>query len=380
MSSNHSVRTVENCSTTTTQAYTLNVLPLSLSIVIIMTQLFNLIVFHLWQNKEPFLQLHVSLASVSLVYGLTTTITPVVRMLPWREAFSENWINLVGRCFEFLSPLTLLTLAAISLDRWMSVEFPSEYRLKISRRKIRWVVLATLVINSLLTVPGLILWWRPWAIHCNKPVQASPMTVGRQIWIIFTGPLDWKKVIDEVRLLTSLQIRIVVIAVKTKTKLMLAKRRASVFAAPLTNNRSGQTIARIVWTSMRASMIVTFIGILTNLSYWVDVATVFRSSTMQRITALLPALQHSYSPLVYLIFYPQFQSVVCLGVGRLIWRQKLVHPQLDPHHAVAPLVSAGTSNGGQFPPSNGSACKGEESTQTPPKLLSITRDTFLQYL
>ncbi|OQV13995.1 hypothetical protein BV898_11767 [Hypsibius exemplaris] len=357
MSSNHSVRTVENCSTTTTQTYTLNVLPLSLSIVIIITQLFNLIVFHLWQNKEPFLQLHVSLARVSLVYGLTTT---------------DNTCgpNASLECYEFLSPLTLLTLAAISLDRWMSVEFPSEYRLKISRRKIRWVVLATLVINSLLTVPGLILWWRPWAIHCNKPVQITPMTVGRQIWRIFTGPV----------ILGFLTARIVVIAVKTKAKLMLAKRHASVFAAPFTNNRSGQTITRIVWTSMRASMIITFIGLLANISYWIDIATVFRSPTMQRILVLLPALQHSYSPLVYLIFYPQFRTVVCRGLKRLIWNRTLVYPRSNPHQAVAPLVSPGTSKGGPLPPSNGSACKRDESTETPPKLLCVTRDTFLQYL
>ena len=123
---------------------------LPVSTAIIATQVFNLVVFHYWRNKEPFLLLHIWLAVPSLLYGLITTITPITRILPWHETYSVIAVKLVTFSFYFVQATSTLMLLVISVDRWLSVEFAVRYRNGVSKKILRWVIICNFVAGLLL--------------------------------------------------------------------------------------------------------------------------------------------------------------------------------------------------------------------------------------
>ncbi|OQV23331.1 hypothetical protein BV898_02779 [Hypsibius exemplaris] len=241
-----------NCSLSPGQLYSLNILPLTLSAVIIFAQSFNLVIFHFWQIQEPFVLLHIAHACPSLLLGVTSLGTPLVRMFPWHETVSGHVTMVFVHAYQLWMTLSLVTLVAINVDRWLSVEFPAEYRRRMShRRYVRILVLSAWVLTLLLTAPGFIRYWHSSVVSCAAPLQwKSGSVLGLQAWKIIIGPVI-------LGLLIFFQARIVVIAVKRKAKEMLAKRRVTVSAA------ADARPVRIVWRSLRASMMLTLIGVVT---------------------------------------------------------------------------------------------------------------------
>ena len=140
-----------NCSELTLEfklAFNTPYIPISTAIIA--TQVFNLVVFHYWRNKEPFLLLHIWLAVPSLLHGLITTITPITRILPWHEIYSVIAIRLVTFSFYFVQATSTLMLLTISVDRWLSVEFAVRYRNDVSKKILRRVILCNFVAGLLL--------------------------------------------------------------------------------------------------------------------------------------------------------------------------------------------------------------------------------------
>ncbi|OWA55028.1 hypothetical protein BV898_19413 [Hypsibius exemplaris] len=85
-----------NCTLPPRVFFSLNVLPLIMNMLIILAQSFNLIVFHFWRQKEPFVLLHVALAWPSLPFSITASGTQITRILPWREPLSVTLIEFFG--------------------------------------------------------------------------------------------------------------------------------------------------------------------------------------------------------------------------------------------------------------------------------------------
>jgi len=143
-----------NCTLSANAAFSLNVVPILLLSVMIVAQLFNLIVFHFWRQKEPYILLHVSLAVSSLLYGFISFATPATRIFKWNDKWSETVIRLVGSSFHVLRPSWLTTLLFIAIDRWLSIEYAVQYRTRISKKKIRQAILLTWIIALMTSVPG----------------------------------------------------------------------------------------------------------------------------------------------------------------------------------------------------------------------------------
>ncbi|OQV23332.1 hypothetical protein BV898_02780 [Hypsibius exemplaris] len=121
----------------------------TINAVVVACQLFNLIVFHFWRDKQPFVLFHVALAWPSLLASFITPGTPLVRMFPWREPASVVLISLCGGSYELWTTLSQIVLVAISVDRWLSVEYPITYRHRITRRTVRWIILLTWAVSAL---------------------------------------------------------------------------------------------------------------------------------------------------------------------------------------------------------------------------------------
>ncbi|OQV16572.1 hypothetical protein BV898_09245 [Hypsibius exemplaris] len=111
-----------NCTASAVRDTSLNSVPLLLASSIILCQIFNLTVFHLWRNREPFMLFHISLSYSSLLLGLAALISPISRLSPWTEVtqtFAASGVLLYG----LINRIAVVNTFLISLDRWLSVEF-----------------------------------------------------------------------------------------------------------------------------------------------------------------------------------------------------------------------------------------------------------------
>ena len=131
----------ENCSSLTpVQRNALNVPVSIISSVIIAAQLFNLVTFHYWHTKEPFVLLHVSLSWVSLLDGVAAYFAVFARFFSYYDPVIANVNRAFVTLFPFIQAITLSQLLCISIDRWLATEFAIRYRNQITIRKIRIVI------------------------------------------------------------------------------------------------------------------------------------------------------------------------------------------------------------------------------------------------
>ncbi|OQV24189.1 hypothetical protein BV898_02136 [Hypsibius exemplaris] len=300
-----------NCTLPPQVFFSLNVFPLIMNMLIILAQSFNLIVFHFWRQKEPFVQLHVALAWPSLLFSITVSGTQITCILPWREPLSVTLINFFGGLPDFWHTLSLVTLLSISMDRWLSVEFPGKYRLQISRKKVQLTILTNWIVTALLTLPWMILHWPIVKGFCNRPIDAGVafVTPGGRVWKILHGPVL-------IGIFAVFQLRVVIIAVRVKVRAMV--KRKHLRRAPGPDGRQPSVrVVGIVWTSLRANMIILFVGAVADLPYVIEVGHFVRNPTWLLVIHMLPTVQHIYSPIVYLIFFPQFRAVFRPLYGRI---------------------------------------------------------------
>ncbi|OQV13628.1 hypothetical protein BV898_12170 [Hypsibius exemplaris] len=123
------------------------------------TQLFNLLIFAFWRNKEPYITLHVALAVTSLFAGLSVLCTVPLRYQPLDvsiplERFFGVALVLYMNCAGLLANLL------ISVDRWLSVEFPIKYRALVTHRKTRMAaIIGSFVVSLAVVGPGLVAYW-----------------------------------------------------------------------------------------------------------------------------------------------------------------------------------------------------------------------------
>ncbi|OQV11489.1 hypothetical protein BV898_14219 [Hypsibius exemplaris] len=273
----------------------------------ILAQTFNLFVFHFWRGKEPFILLHIALAVVSGLQGLTGTIIPLTRIFLWHPAVSVVVINLMVQTFEYLQTLYSLILLSISVDRWLSVEFAVRYRAEVSKTKIRQTIAATVGLAVLLNLPASIVYWEPFTAFCNKPVAAFHLTLPFAAWKAITGPFI-------LAVITVFQARLILIAVQRKLRQLKNHSRQIGISNNHGNNAGGVYVVQLIWSSLRASLIIILVGVISGLPR-INPLPASASPVLVRILGLIPSVQHMYSPIVYLLFFPQYRAVLFRRCG-----------------------------------------------------------------
>ena len=323
----HSLSAV-NCSVGRTITNPVNAIPLLLSCLDILCQLFNLIGFHLWRDrtKQPFVQFHVNLAVALMITGLIGTIPLFTRLSPWTPVtvFIAKVFAVAG--FSLFSRMAIICVLFISVDRWLSVEFPHWYRQNVTRRAIKFAIVGSWVLGVVMTTPGLVIYRDRINVSCNRPygmsfqfnktngdspVQAFFATLSRGIFLI--------------PVLFIFQLRILMIVVETKLR-MARMRQQTIQPIPGTSFmvvagrrrlRMAHLALLIVWEHLLASMIVVLGTLLANLPFaFFEYSDVSQSSDAARIVLFklqnyLFVVQSLYTPFVYLIFFPNFRAAVC---------------------------------------------------------------------
>ncbi|XP_055350319.1 uncharacterized protein LOC129596938 [Paramacrobiotus metropolitanus] len=95
----------------------------------------NLSVFARWKRKEPFLLFHISLSFAELLCSTTSFVGYVNRAFDYTLRYALLSKIGIGFRTTFL-PLINILVMLISVDRWISVQFPLFYRRKVKRRVI----------------------------------------------------------------------------------------------------------------------------------------------------------------------------------------------------------------------------------------------------
>ncbi|OWA51773.1 hypothetical protein BV898_16240 [Hypsibius exemplaris] len=281
----------------------LNGLPLILVGIIVAAQLFNLIIFHLWRQKEPFVLFHVALAYYPLLISIVAAGISLAQIFPWSDWVSTSLIILFRHSCEFVHTLSLVTLLCISVDCWLSVEFAIAYRSQISKQLVRQVMALAWVVAVVIALPGILVNLSSYQVFCNRSPIDTGYGVGRLVWKTFSGPVI-------LALLLLCQLHIVMLAVRSKVRQWRAKTRSQ--AVHPASRPLPMIVAHFVWGSLRASMVVLLTAVISELPYMVHATGNFRSyPILVRIVYMLPSIQHMYSPLIYLTFFPQFRAIVC---------------------------------------------------------------------
>ncbi|OQV11495.1 hypothetical protein BV898_14225 [Hypsibius exemplaris] len=218
-------------------------------------------------------------------------------------------INLVGRAFEYINTLYTLILLSISVDRWLSVELPGKYRAGISEKKIRQAIAAAVVLALVLTLPGMIVYWESSTAFCDKIVlRIIPLTSTREAWLILTRPLI-------LGVMTIFQARLIFIAVQRKLRrINIYSGKVGVANSNGNNKAGGVEVVQLVWSSLRASLIIVLAGVISGLPAVIHLPA-SSSPAVFRMFSLIPALQFMYSPIVYVLLFPQYRAVLIRRCG-----------------------------------------------------------------
>ena len=181
----------ENCSSfTAAQRSALNAPSIILGSVMVATQLFNLIIFHQWRNKEPYVLLHVSLAVTSLLLGVCSYFAILALFFPYWNDHIAQTTRLAVFLFRFFQILSLVNLLFISVDRWLSVEFPVPYRNRVTRRTMCLSMPVMLAVAVVMIVLDGVEYWQGLVVYCTRPaIQVMQLNGLFYFWRFLTGPL-----------------------------------------------------------------------------------------------------------------------------------------------------------------------------------------------
>ncbi|OWA53024.1 hypothetical protein BV898_17460 [Hypsibius exemplaris] len=300
---NISVSLSSNCTLNKSQNFALNGLWLIIFSVIVLCQTFNLFIFRLWPRKDPFLLYHIFLAVVTALLAVTAAGLPIARLNPWTPI-----TIIIGRTSLSISivcnRLNLIITLAISIDRWLSVEFPIWYRCFMSKRTVLTALVVCLLVALAVTVPIVVV-PENLVVFCNRPFALKSELINATFVV----------------LLFAFQVRILTIAVLTKLKLLRARRTRPLPVASLAGLEQHSTdsvraeralIAHIVWEKLIASMVVVFVSVFANVIYFLEaVGLVSNLSPLDTSVKLyMTMVLYVYTPFVYLLFYPPFRQVV----------------------------------------------------------------------
>ena len=321
-----------NCSAFQSIASPLNAVSTLCAASIILCNLFNLAVFLRWRQKSPFMHLHVSLTVSSLLVGLSGLSSPISRSIAWTP--TVELMATVGVLLFLLSHrISVTNTLCISVERWVSVEFPIWYRNHVTKRGIIVLAVIAWLTALVITLPGYAIFRRGIDVACNRPFTMYFLvngTRGDDTQAFFGGLARSPFLIP---ILAAFQIRILVIAVETKLRLIGIRRRPQLFPQPLANNLShstGQIVVaspvtarpqkptsavRIVWGTLLGSMTVVVGSALANipsaiLESWGTFSSNGALVHLIEWQNYLHVLQYIYTPVIYVLFFPDFRAIV----------------------------------------------------------------------
>ncbi|OQV20009.1 hypothetical protein BV898_06013 [Hypsibius exemplaris] len=272
---------------------------------IILLQIFTLITFHRWHSRDPYLSLHVSLACSSLAYGIIGLSFGITTLNPWSDLVAT-----ASRALNYLSVFahnsSTTTLLFISLDRWLSVEFPIQYRARISQKKVLFAIAGLWFVSFLQSVPGMIVYWSAMQAYCNRLTTFFYPSLGFYLWSVLTGPVLLS--------LTALaQLRIITIAVATKLRVVRARGRIGKKPTHGPAPVELSVLMGIIRERLLASVVVVIVQLFANVPYRITIQFASRyawsSQTMAFWSMAWISVQHIFSPVVYLTFFRGFERL-----------------------------------------------------------------------
>ncbi|OWA51160.1 hypothetical protein BV898_15654 [Hypsibius exemplaris] len=264
----------------------------------------------------------------SLLHGrVTIVLIGPLGHLPYTPV--NTFINI----FIGISVLTWINSAvifanfAISVDRWLSVEFVVKYRASITHRKALVAgILTTFGATLILNVPGSIVFrnnqhFEPCA---GLRTNALPGDVVFLIWLTVKGPVLFP-------LLFLSQLRIMIVAVRLKLQAYRRRHRLEVLPA-------GQAppceILVIYWGSFMCSMTIVFSTLISNIPNYIMIIVKGAPPSARLAGVYMTLVQHCISPVIYLLFWPLYRQAVI----RLFRRVRAVvravikpNTRVDPH-------------------------------------------------
>ncbi|OQV23609.1 hypothetical protein BV898_02354 [Hypsibius exemplaris] len=90
-------------------------------LAVVAANLLNLLAFHGWRAKSPYILFHVSLATSSIVSSVFASISPISRSINWGIPSTLSFkISTAAFIIQFTSTVND---AFISIDRWLSVQY-----------------------------------------------------------------------------------------------------------------------------------------------------------------------------------------------------------------------------------------------------------------
>ena len=318
-----------NCSAFSFQTISdpINAVPLITWSIAVLCQLFDLTGFYLWRNKQPFMRFHVALAITSLLGGLLGVLAPLLRASPWTAA-TVLIAKLDVAAFGLVNCAAIVNTLFISIDRWLSVEFPHYYRNNISNRKVIIALLASWLISILIFLPGIIVFRNFIDVSCDGPFTLKINgTFGDPAQSVFAGLTRGFFLLP---ILFIFQVWILVIAVETKLRRVIARRqivnprrRSEASPPEIPRIQQAYMTMRIVWGTLLGSMAVVIGTVLANVPYSLLPIPGLKSKNLLALIKLQNSLftvSYLYTPLVYLIFFPQFRGAItgALEKGR-VW-------------------------------------------------------------
>ncbi|OQV19865.1 hypothetical protein BV898_06135 [Hypsibius exemplaris] len=252
-----------------------------LSLIIMFANIYNLVVFRLWSHKNH-----------------TCSFTS---SSPWKQS-SVN-------------------VAVISVDRWLSVEFPIPYRNHSNRRRILWTISVAYVIATLHTVVPLVVFPECLLLYCSR--QQAFRWLGRSylLWNYTRGPLFLMIII-----LT--QTRICVIASGARLRILRSRRVARALderSSGIKEQRSkcrgsiqqARMVVRTIWESVLPGSIMVMGALVANLPYYVvEILGVGESgSPAVMFTVIVFSTQHIQTPFIYTMFFRPYREA-----AHRLWR------------------------------------------------------------
>ncbi|OQV24975.1 hypothetical protein BV898_01184 [Hypsibius exemplaris] len=290
----------------------LNGVPMILIFSQVAGQIFNLVIFRLWRNKEPFLTLHIALAYGNILVGAISVISPVTRWTRWTSV-TETVAKVQAVLFAIGNRSTVVNTLLISIDRWLSVEFPIAYRNKVTKRKLSIAVVVGWITTIAISLPTMIVFRNKILVGCNRPSTVD-YSASNPLESFLAG---FQRAPIILAFLFLFQLRILMIAVETRLRLISLKntiKAASLTTAELNvlRGQHSKLTARIIWDSLLGSMAVVMgIGLSTVPFVVLDYGGMSgRTGTtlMLNIGNNLFVVQRLYTPFVYLLFFPKFRA------------------------------------------------------------------------
>ncbi|OWA55357.1 hypothetical protein BV898_19741 [Hypsibius exemplaris] len=251
-------------------------------IAITTLQLFNLIIFSLWRNKEPYVLLHVCLTVASFMAGVTIVIHGLLGHLPYTSANTYLNIFIAIGVLTWFNSAVIFANFAISVDRWLSVEFAVKYRASITHRKALVAgILTTFGATLILNVPSMT------AFRNNKHfVPCGP--------VLF--PLMFLS-----------RLRIMMMAVGLKLQGYRRRHRLDVLPA---DHAPPREILVIYWSSFMCSMTIVFSTLISNVPNYLMGAIEGASDSAKLIGVYMTMVQNCISPVIYLLFWPLYRQAL----------------------------------------------------------------------